>query len=203
MDPDGYTPRARRVLERAAQEAQALSSAQIGTEHLLLAILKEQDSVAARLLNTAGIDAQKMYIDLLTAMGQRCGSPEKICGAASFCGMPLQAVPLPHPPLDAYSRDITELARDGKLDPVIGRENEIQRWSQILSRRTKNNPCLIGEPGVGKTAIVEGLAPGSYPAITRTACGTNGSSAWICPAWWRAANTGVSLRNGSRISFPR
>ena len=158
MDPDGYTPRARRVLERAAQEAQALSSAQIGTEHLLLAILKEQDSVAARLLNTAGIDAQKMYIDLLTAMGQEVRVTREDLRGGKFLRDAAAGGATATPTLDAYSRDITELARDGKLDPVIGRENEIQRVVQILSRRTKNNPCLIGEPGVGKTAIVEGLA---------------------------------------------
>ncbi len=158
MDPEGYTPRARRVLERAAQEAQALSSAQIGTEHLLLAILKEQDSVAARLLNTAGIDAQKMYIDLLTAMGQEVRVTREDLRGGKFLRDAAAGGATATPTLDAYSRDITELARDGKLDPVIGRENEIQRVVQILSRRTKNNPCLIGEPGVGKTAIVEGLA---------------------------------------------
>ena len=158
MDPDGYTPRARRVLERAAQEAQALSSAQIGTEHLLLAILKEQDSVAARLLNTAGIDAQKMYIDLLTAMGQEVRVTREDLRGGKFLRDAAAGGATATPTLDAYSRDITELARVGKLDPVIGRENEIQRVVQILSRRTKNNPCLIGEPGVGKTAIVEGLA---------------------------------------------
>ena len=154
MDRDGYSPKTQKVLERAETEAEHFHSEQIGTEHLLLAIIKETDCAASRLLNTLGASGQKLYIDILVAMGedssqyrdewQNARSGKKAKNATAT--------------LDDYSRDLTQLARDGALDPVIGREDEIERVIQILSRRGKNNPCLIGEPGVGKTAIVEGLA---------------------------------------------
>ena len=154
MDRDGYSPKTQKVLERAETEAEHFHSEQIGTEHLLLAIIKETDCAASRLLNTLGVSGQKLYIDILVAMGedssqyrdewQNTRSGKKAKNATAT--------------LDGYSRDLTQLARDGALDPVIGREDEIERVIQILSRRGKNNPCLIGEPGVGKTAIVEGLA---------------------------------------------
>ena len=148
-----YTPRARRVIENSYREAVRFKAAQIGTEHLLIAILREGDCVALRLLNTLGISIQKLYLDLLSAMGEDApASKEDVQG--SRAGKKENATPT----LDNYSRNLTQLARDGRLDPVIGREKEIQRLIQILSRRTKNNPCLIGEPGVGKTAVVEGLA---------------------------------------------
>ena len=148
-----YTPRARRVIENSYREAVRFKAAQIGTEHLLIAILREGDCVALRLLNTLGISIQKLYLDLLSAMGEDApASKEDVQG--SRAGKKGNATPT----LDNYSRNLTQLARDGRLDPVIGREKEIQRLIQILSRRTKNNPCLIGEPGVGKTAVVEGLA---------------------------------------------
>ncbi|MDY5542031.1 MAG: ATP-dependent Clp protease ATP-binding subunit [Lachnospiraceae bacterium] len=156
MDPEGYTPRARRVLENSIREAKAFGGERVGTEHLLLAILKEQDSVAARLLNTIGVDAQKMYIEMLAAMGQEVRVTREDLKNGRF--LREASAGASTVTLDQYSRDITALAREGKLDPVIGRNEEIQRVVQILSRRTKNNPCLIGEPGVGKTAIVEGLA---------------------------------------------
>ena len=148
-----YTPRARRVIENSYREAVRFKANQIGTEHILIAILRESDSVAGRLLNTIGINIQKLYLDLLSAMGEdapavredlQSGRGSKNTNAT--------------PTLDEYSRNLTQMAREGKLDPVIGREKEIRRLIQILSRRTKNNPCLIGEPGVGKTAVVEGLA---------------------------------------------
>ena len=154
MDRDGYSPKTQKVLERAETEAEHFHSEQIGTEHLLLAIIKETDCAASRLLNTLGVSGQKLYIDILVAMGedssqyrddwQNARSGKKAKNATAT--------------LDGYSRDLTQLAREGALDPVIGREDEIERVIQILSRRGKNNPCLIGEPGVGKTAIVEGLA---------------------------------------------
>lgn len=148
-----YTPRARRVIENSYREAVRFKAAQIGTEHILIAILREGDCVASRLLNTMGISVQKLYIDLLAAMGEDAPSikDEMQRGNSGKRGSST-------PALDSYSRNLTQMALDGKLDPVIGRENEIQRVIQILSRRTKNNPCLIGEPGVGKTAVVEGLA---------------------------------------------
>ncbi len=154
-DREGYTPRAKRVLEQSRMEAERMGAGKIGTEHILLAILREQDSVAARLLNTLSVDVQKMYIDIMTASGQDVKVTKEDLKSGKLLRDPGQA---PTPTLNQYGRDITALARDGKLDPVIGREEEIRRVIQILSRRTKNNPCLIGEPGVGKTAIVEGLA---------------------------------------------
>lgn len=148
-----YTPRARRVIENSYREAVRFKAAQIGTEHILIAILREGDCVASRLLNTMGISVQKLYIDLLAAMGEDAPSikDEMQRGNSGKRGSST-------PALDSYSRNLTQMALDGKLDPVIGREHEIQRVIQIISRRTKNNPCLIGEPGVGKTAVVEGLA---------------------------------------------
>ena len=148
-----YTPRARRVIENSYRGAVRFKAAQIGTEHILIAILREGDCVASRLLNTIGISVQKLYIDLLAAMGEDAPSVKDEMQRGSY-GKRGSSTPA----LDSYSRNLTQMALDGKLDPVIGREHEIQRVIQILSRRTKNNPCLIGEPGVGKTAVVEGLA---------------------------------------------
>ena len=148
-----YSPRAEKVLKSAEREANRFHADAIGTEHLLLALLKETDCVASRLLNTMAVKIQKVYVDTLIAMGEdpnlykedlQGGKQGKKKGASAT--------------LDQYSRDLTQMAQEGSLDPVIGREEEIQRVIQILSRRTKNNPCLIGEPGVGKTAIVEGIA---------------------------------------------
>lgn len=152
---DGLSPRAAHVLEVSKAEAARFHSEKIGTEHLLIAMIKETECVASRLLNTLSVNVQKMYVDTLIAMGEdvsqykdefQNGKPGKRKNAEGT------------PSLDQFSRDLTELARDGKLDPVVGREAEIDRVIQILSRRSKNNPCLIGEPGVGKTAIVEGIA---------------------------------------------
>ena len=155
LEAVGYSPRAARVLENAAKEAARFHSEKIGTEHILLAIIKEIDCVASRLMNTLAVNLQKLYVDTLIAMGEDAnlykedfqnGKPGR---KKSNEGTPV---------LDQYSRDLTQLARDGRLDPVVGRQEEIDRVVQILSRRSKNNPCLIGEPGVGKTAIVEGIA---------------------------------------------
>ncbi len=149
----GYSPSARRVLENSYREAVRFKAPLIGTEHILISMIRESDCVAARLLNTLGVSIQKLYLEVLSAMGEDvpAGREELHAGKAvrGKAGTPV---------LDNFSRDLTAQARDGKLDPVIGRESEIQRVIQILSRRTKNNPCLIGEPGVGKTAVVEGLA---------------------------------------------
>lgn len=148
-----YTPSATRVLENSYREAVRFKAPLIGTEHLLIAMIRESDCVAARLLNTMGVSIQKLYIELLSAMGEDAPANKEDLQTGKT-GRGRTATPT----LNNYSRDLTALARDGKLDPVIGREQEIQRVIQILSRRTKNNPCLIGEPGVGKTAVVEGLA---------------------------------------------
>ncbi|HJC46896.1 MAG TPA: ATP-dependent Clp protease ATP-binding subunit [Candidatus Lachnoclostridium pullistercoris] len=145
-----WTPRAERVLENSYHEAVRFKAPLVGTEHILIAIIRENDCVATRILNTMGVSVQKIYVDLFSAMGEDApaGREEAQTGRGKK-GTPV---------LDSYSRDLTALAREGKLDPVIGRNREISRVIQILSRRTKNNPCLIGEPGVGKTAVVEGLA---------------------------------------------
>lgn len=150
LERDGYSPRAVQILEEADKQAARFASARTGTEHILLAIIKEGDNIAARLLYTLGINLQKLYADILTAMGQDAGIAKDDLNTKKKKN--------PTKTLNQYSRDLTALAREGKLDPVIGRESEILRVIQILSRRTKNNPCLIGEPGVGKTAIAEGLA---------------------------------------------
>ncbi len=147
-----YTPRARRVLERSSREAARLDHTQIGTEHLLIALLKEKDCIAIRLLNTLGANIQKIYSELLASMGMNTAEAKAFFSGKNGGSKENNLA------LDAYSMDLTLMAREGRLDPVIGREQEIQRVVQILSRRTKNNPCLIGEPGVGKTAVVEGLA---------------------------------------------
>lgn len=150
---DGYSPRAEKILTEAAEQAERFHSGNIGTEHILLAILKEGDNVAIRLLNTLGVQIQKMYVETLIAMGQDGSLYKEDLGYKSKKKKSQETETL-----NQYSRDLTLLAKENKLDPVIGREEEIQRVIQILSRRTKNNPCLVGEPGVGKTAIAEGLA---------------------------------------------
>ncbi len=151
-----YTPSARRVLEGSYREAVRFKASLIGTEHILIAMIRENDCVATRLLNTMGISIQRIYVDLMGAMGEDAAAGrEDTQGARSSAASRGRTNT---PTLDSFSRDLTALAREGKLDPVIGRKREIQRVVQILSRRTKNNPCLIGEPGVGKTAVVEGLA---------------------------------------------
>lgn len=154
LDGDGYSPRTQKVLDTAEKEAGHFNSSETGTEHLLLAIIKENESAAVRLLNTMGINLQKLYIDLLVAMGEEGSFSREELKSAKGRKRSLESTPV----LDQYSRDLTRMALEGKLDPVIGREEEIRRVIQILSRRGKNNPCLIGEPGVGKTAIAEGLA---------------------------------------------
>ncbi len=146
-----YSPRSKRVLEEAHKQAERFGQSQTGTEHILMALIREGENVAVRLLNTLGVNVQKLYKDILVAIGQDPNLVKEDLGRKA-AGKPKASI------LEQYSRDMTALARDGKLDPVIGREEEIRRVVQILSRRTKNNPCLIGEPGVGKTAVVEGLA---------------------------------------------
>jgi len=147
-----YSPRARGILEEAQKLARRFGQDKAGTEHILLALIKEGENVAVRLLATMGINPMKVYADTLAAMGQDPAlAREDLMSRGSESGERMSI-------LGQYSRDLTKLAEEGKLDPVIGRKDEIKRIIQILSRRTKNNPCLIGEPGVGKTAVVEGLA---------------------------------------------
>ena len=150
-----YSPRTEKVLESAVLEAQNGGGEKAGTEHLLLAMLRETDCVGTRLLYTLGVNIQKLYAAVLGAMGYDNESIQEEFQAAKAMQNQNGS---PTPALDQYSRDLTQMAAEGRLDPVVGREKEISRLIQILSRRTKNNPCLVGEPGVGKTAIAEGLA---------------------------------------------
>ena len=145
----GFTPGAEYILEQAEWEAEEAGNTTTGTEHILISILKTSDCVASRILNTIGVNYQKLYAEMMTSLGGDI--PINVPGTET-------KEESETPTLDKYSRNLTELAADGKLDPVIGRSEEILRVIEILSRRTKNNPCLIGEPGVGKTAIAEGLA---------------------------------------------
>ncbi|MBQ4416275.1 MAG: ATP-dependent Clp protease ATP-binding subunit, partial [Butyrivibrio sp.] len=148
MEPDGLSPRAEKVLEEAHRQASRFKAEKTGTEHILLALIREGENVALRLVSTMNVPVQKIYAETLAAMGQD----------PSLVKEDLKAHKNGHKKgsaLARYSRDLTALAAEGKLDPVIGRTDEIQRAIQILSRRTKNNPCLIGEPGVGKTSVVE------------------------------------------------
>ena len=150
-DPE-FTPRAKRIIENSAKEAMRMGQNYVGTEHILLALMREIDSVAVRILIDTNIDPQRIFADLLRLLSE--DSPVANYSDSSFSS----AVDTNTPTLNQYGKNLTELAKESKLDPVIGRKNEIQRIIEILSRRTKNNPVLIGEPGVGKTAVVEGLA---------------------------------------------
>ncbi len=150
---EGFTPKVESILDLAQELAQSFDSEEIGTEHLLLAIISDADNLALRLINTLAVNPQKLFADTLVAMGENLEDyKEQIKATVRHAGSPQGML------IEQYSRDLTALAAEGKLDPVIGRDAEITRMIQTLSRRTKNNPCLIGEPGVGKTAIVEGLA---------------------------------------------
>ncbi len=144
--PIGYTPRAKRVMELAMDESRKLGHNYVGTEHILLGLIREGEGVAAQVLSNLGVSMEKARKEILNLVGQDSKATPGYSQNAKT------------PTLNQYGRDLTQLAAEGKLDPVIGREEEIQRVIQILTRRTKNNPCLIGEPGVGKTAVVEGLA---------------------------------------------
>ena len=149
--PQGYTPRTKRILEQAAMEAQRMHASYIGTEHMLISILKEADCLAVQILADLGVNVQKTYEDIMAMLSEY--SPN--------IPNPNKKVPprkTGTPTLDAYSRDFNQMAIEQRFDPIVGRKKEIERVIQILSRRTKNNPCLVGDPGVGKTAIAEGLA---------------------------------------------
>lgn len=166
-EPQDFTPRAKRILEMSLREALKMGTGYIGTEHLLLALLREPDSIAIKLLSSLGINPQKIYDDIMSMLGE---------GEKSQDGTPMskqgrRTGKSDTPTLDQFSRDLTVMATEQKFDPIIGRDKEIERVIQVLSRRTKNNPCLVGEPGVGKTAIAEGLAQkiveGNIPEILK------------------------------------
>ena len=151
----GYSLRAQEILAQGEEEAEFFGQEKMGTEHLLLAILKDVDCVATRLLHTMGVQVQKVFMAVLECLGleeSRYKDYMRTVKGSQAAGMQGGTM------LEQFSRDLTRQAEEGRLDPVVGREAEIERIIQILSRWTKNNPCLIGEPGVGKTAIVEGLA---------------------------------------------
>lgn len=152
-----YSPNVKRIFESAAEEARKMGVGYIGTEHLLIGLIRETDCYAVRIMQELGVYPQKMYDDLMGLLmgdGDKGQSPGVIPKKNAKQG----AAKTSTPTLDQYSRDFTRLAEEHKFDPIVGREKEIERLIQILSRRTKNNPCLVGDPGVGKTAIAEGLA---------------------------------------------
>lgn len=156
LDPNDFTPRCKRIVEIAISQSRSLGHDYVGTEHLLLAILKESDSYAVKFLAELGARVQDVYIDILSSLGNDSSLYENTSGSAKASAK--KSGKSETPTLDQFGKDLTDAARANTIDPVIGREKEIERVIQILSRRTKNNPCLIGEPGVGKTAIAEGLA---------------------------------------------
>ena len=162
-----FTPRTKRIFEMSQQEAMRMQVGYVGTEHLLIAMLKEQDSIATRILAALGCNIQKLFDDMMAMLSGGGGNAGMAAPPFQMMGMPMggktgpmggQAQKGSTPTLDKFSRDFTQMARDNKFDPIVGRARETERVIQILSRRTKNNPCLVGDPGVGKTAIAEGLA---------------------------------------------
>ena len=153
-DEVDFTPRAKRIIANSQKEALRMGQNYVGSEHILLSLMREIDSVAVRILIDADIDPQKIFTELLKILGDESPISDNYHDPANIESKSKNNTPT----LNQYGKDLTELAKQNKLDPVIGREKEIERVIEILSRRTKNNPCLIGEPGVGKTAVVEGLA---------------------------------------------
>ncbi|HCT64624.1 MAG TPA: ATP-dependent Clp protease ATP-binding subunit ClpC [Lachnospiraceae bacterium] len=148
----GYTPRVKRILDGSVQEALTMGTGYVGTEHILIALLGESDCIAVKILQALGVNLQRLYEDIMNMLGEGDEAQGLSMGGKQAPGESTT------PNLDKYSRDFTKMAQENKFDPIVGRDKEIERVIQILSRRTKNNPCLVGDPGVGKTAIAEGLA---------------------------------------------
>ncbi|MDD3570815.1 MAG: ATP-dependent Clp protease ATP-binding subunit [Lachnospiraceae bacterium] len=148
----GYTPRVKRILDGSVQEALTMGTGYVGTEHILISLLGESDCIAVKILQSLGVNLQRLYEDIMNMLGEGEDSQGLSMGGRQSQGDSST------PTLDKFSRDFTKMAQESKFDPIVGRDKEIERVIQILSRRTKNNPCLVGDPGVGKTAIVEGLA---------------------------------------------
>lgn len=195
LSPNDFTPTAKRVLEVSFQLARGMRNSFVGTEHLLLALLRESDSGAVKLLNACGVDAEsfteELVSDLSKPNAEFRGSRSGKKGKSNT------------PTLDEFGTDLTEKAQNGGIDPVIGREKEIERVIQILSRRTKNNPCLIGEPGVGKTAIAEGLALKIVKDEVPELLAGKKIVALTSPQWLPAQSTEAILRSVSKRLWMR
>ena len=154
-NPTDLTPRAKRVVDLSTQEALRMGTNYVGTEHILIALLREADTIAVKIMTGLGVNIQRLYEDIMLMLGESEAQP---AGAIGMNNNPEKEEKSATETLDKFSRNLTAMAKQGKFDPIVGRDSEIERIVQILSRRTKNNPCLTGDPGVGKTAIVEGLA---------------------------------------------
>jgi ATP-dependent Clp protease ATP-binding subunit ClpC len=179
------TSRAKRVIDLAYDEARQLNNNYIGTEHLLLGLIREGEGLAARVLHKLGVDIERARREVMNLQEHE--------GHSAPASRPQRSRT---PTLDEFGRDLTEMARQGKLDPVIGRHNEVERVMQILARRTKNNPVLVGPPGVGKTAIVRGAgAAASCKAMCPTSCATSASSRSILQGWSQARSIAASSRS--------
>lgn len=188
-----FTPRAKRVLELSWDEARQLGHNYIGTEHLLLGLIREGEGVAARVLENLGVDLNKIRSNVIKMLGET--KPQSVSSGGSSSSSSSSGGKTKTPSLDEFGRDLTLAAQELRLDPVVGREKEIERVIQILARRTKNNPVLIGEPGVGKTAVAEGLAIRIVNAEVPDILDGKKLFSLIWDFWLPAQNTAANLKN--------